>query len=48
MFGNAMASITVPSDDEDDGILTVGGEISSFGFLDDDDLMRHQKKMTAS
>ena len=25
-------------------ILTVGDKISSFGFLDDDDVMRHQKK----
>ena len=40
--------MTVPSDDDDDGILTVGDEISSFGFLDDDDVMRHQKKMTVS
>ena len=36
----------VPSDDDDDddGILTIGDEISSFNFLDDDDVMRHQKK----
>ena len=38
--------LSVPSDDDDGGILTVGDEILSFGFLDDkyDDVMRHQKK----
>ena len=49
MFGNAMASlwwrlITVLSDDDDDSILTVGDKMSSFGFLDDDEVMHHQKK----
>ena len=49
MFINAMASfiITVLSvdDDDDDGILSVSDEISSFGFHydDDDDVKRHQK-----
>ena len=41
-----MKIITVPSDDDndDDGILTVGDEMLSFGFLDDDDVTPHQKK----
>ena len=36
--------ITVLSDDDDDGILSVSDEISSFGFYsdDDDDVKRHQ------
>ena len=36
----------VPSDDDDDGILSVCDEISSLGFKDDDDddVMHHQKK----
>ena len=37
--------ITVLSDDDDDGILSVSDEISSFGFYsdDDNDVKRHQK-----
>ena len=38
-----MKSIRVPSDNHDDGILTVGDKMLSFGFLDDDDVTPHQK-----
>ena len=35
----------VLSDDDDDGILSISDEISSFGFYsdDDNDVKRHQK-----
>ena len=45
MTSSKMAIITVLSDDDDDddGSLTVSDEMLSFGFLDEDDVMRHQK-----